>query len=155
KYLHLRRGLLKRVSEDPLQRSECSIVGPDVDWPRSRNIKPSHIVQPHDVIRMRVRKHDGVYAVYLVCYALESQLRRRIYEPAGRTIRDHDRRAGALVPRIEARAHCTAATDHRHTGACARAQEKKLDVHKMSYIRTSHDCESFEIDRRLLRASRL
>ena len=121
-------GSAKRIPKTSHQRLLRRLVRPQVQRAAFHMIEPPHIIQPHDVIRVRMGNDNRINPINPIRHALQPQLRRRIDQHANVTIRDNDRRPRAFIMRIGAVAHCAMTPNHRHAGAGAGAKEKQFDL---------------------------
>ncbi len=123
-----RAGLAKRITKAPRQDLMRRLVRPHVQRPLAQRVEAPHIVQPHDMVGVRMRENDRVDHVDAMGDALETQLRRRIDEDPGIVVGDDDGWPHSLVTRIGAGADRTMAADHGDAGAGAAAEKEQFDL---------------------------
>ena len=116
------QSLLNNFSEVQVVTNVIPLLPPETPPP------PPQIVQPHHVIRMRMRVDHRLDVVDPIAHALEPKLGRRIDQHVHPAVLEHHRRARAFVVRIPALADLAVAADHRHAGAGAGAEEEEFDV---------------------------
>src|SRR5437764_912817 len=101
--------MAERMSDMGKQRLPC----PD----------PPRIIQPHDVIGMRVSEDYRIDPLHPIGHALEPQFRRRIDQYPRVAVGDDNRWPRPPIARIRAGAHFASATNHWDSGARAGPKE--------------------------------
>src|SRR5581483_4642992 len=101
-------------------------------------VEGTNVVQPQNVIGVRVRVEDRVQAVQPGAQHLLAKIGRGVHHHITALILEQDRRAQALVARIGRRAHLAGASDGRDAGTGARAEHRQMDGRRAH----SYDCDA-------------
>ena len=86
------------------------------------------IVEPHDVIRVRMREHDCVHPADIFAQGLRAKIRARVHHPRAFRRLEVNGRTQPLVPRIRRSADGAVAPDHGHALRSARPEKRDLEL---------------------------
>ncbi len=146
--------LLHRVARQDLAEAAAGApvravrMGVALDPRAVQRVEAAHVVEPRDVIHVRVRQHDGVHAIDAVFAAREPHFRRRVDEEAD-VARPHVGAAAATaVARIGRRADLARAADLRYADARSRPKELEGDAHLTGRKKACPDRGQRTVDRR-------
>ncbi len=115
----LRVALIEDIAKSEPQRADSFLRPIDRDHTALPVVERPHIIQPHHVIGMRMRKQNRVHPFHARAQGLVAEVGRGIYQHAPVAVLDVHRRPQAVVPRIFGMADGAAAADHRHSYAGA------------------------------------
>jgi hypothetical protein len=100
-----------------------------LDWHLTPIGKRTDVVDAHDVIRVVMRKQNGVDAADIRGDELQAQLRRSVDEDSRSTVRlDQRADAGPFIPWVRRPAHIARASDLWDAKACSCSQEGELQT---------------------------
>ncbi len=131
----------RRPSAPPARRCTQTCAGSRAACARRRRwasasgerVVPPHIVEPHQMVGVRVRVDDRVDAPHVVAQRLRPEVRRRVHEHAEAVVEvDDDRRARSRVARIVRPADLAIAADHRD--AVRRPGAEKQHTHETGMV---------------------
>ena len=109
--------VLEYIVERALNRRERFRGSINGDLLLLAKVQRPDIVQPHDVIGVRVSEQDRIDAGDALAKSLLPEIRRCIDKYGPPVVLEHDGRAKAIVLWIFGMAHGAAATERRHTHA--------------------------------------
>ena len=134
-----RRASVERVVERPPDPVERARVRVQRHRAAGHVIESPDLVEPHDVIGMRVRDEERVHPANVVRERLRSQVGRRVHEHARVVVElDVRGRAEACVARIGRSADVAVAADHGH--AVRRAGAEEQNTHELRMLAWPAGC---------------
>ena len=125
------RAVVKSVSKDALQITHGRGAGVDRQRSSATQVaKPPAIIQPHDVVGVRVGEKDRVEPVDSLAQTLQAEFRRRIDHEPGLVGGDVNRGPGPMVFWIGQEFRGIVLADDRHPLRGARTKKNKRERHE-------------------------
>ena len=100
--------------------------------PRLTEVEGAHIVEPHDVVGVLMREHDGVQPGDGGAQGLRAKIGGDVDQHMVLAVREQNRRAQALIARIGRGANVAMAADGGHARTSAGAEHGDLETARHS-----------------------
>src|SRR5438045_3387589 len=118
----LRHSGIENIMERPSNGRQRFLGSENGNGRLLAEVEGTHIVEPHDMVGMLVRKQDRVQPIDLGAQRLRAEVRGSVDQDVPAAVADQDGWAQAVVARVVRGADVTMAADGGHTHARSRSQ---------------------------------